>query len=888
MSSASRFFRPFLALFTLLFLNSLACGLLPTPAEPGAATRTLHSRAPGAPVAAPSDASNTTTPQPVPEAADGQPLPPLPSQLSFSAQARLEIAAGPAQELGHGMTVQLPPDALEAGTPLVADLADVDAAWRAALEAVYTIDTPFLTLSAAGQAESSARALLRLPARSPDSRLLVVVDDRFLALLGRPPEDGSLQLSLRVGPADGAGLPQVGSLAADGTLRYAVVTPRAAAMTFDRSRSTRLAAQDPGRDPFDCGVVLPAGERPGEICRQDLGGTVQITLLANLGLDSDQADVLAEVITSAMERYVTLGFTAARLTAAAPLRVVVQNASGDPLYSYKTGVVYLPADAALAAVGGDTHDLLHELAHWIQDEEYVMALAAVSGSRTWWLETAAENMVMRHDEHYIPQNLLTYGAATTADSRLVLQQAPYQWPGNPGNFYVHAQLLRINICDDPIVCPLTSAGFADAINQGTYPLNDTAAQAKVSNNLAAYARFLLGVDSGRANSNATLPASVALGVSYGEHVLIAQTRKSELDFFTNGLAPQMITAETMQGGVVTIAAAIDQDGVYPLLVSSGVDGRNPGRPVMLSVSPGAPFWYRIDDDAPQYHDGAAALILGPIHMNLGLHEVRLVAMGQGGPQTLRAEIRPVDLSGAWLFAPGDMVSDNISCVAENPSDAMTITTDEEALLNLLVLGSVLGDFGPDPAGHGLTWDWNYERMPAEAAQFAESVLFYDGAVLPGPNDIQTQLLLELRSPSSRAPAWPPLLLGAVLFLPGAWVARRRKQPRLALATVGLALLLLTGCLGMGLDMNGTIGANVVFSELTYAGGDGVPEISTEGSTDATPVWTLSGTADYTMDFVVSSTLEENGVQSVVSSRCSGTATYRLTARVYKDMVLNLD
>jgi len=289
---------------------------------------------------------------------------------------------------------------------------------------------------------------------------------------------------------------------------------------------------------------------------------------------------------AAIGKYGEMGFTAAQLAASAPMRVVVKSGLTDPQYRSLNGVIYLPPDVAKNMSSEANHDVLHEMAHWIQDEEYNMFWAYWAGGKTWWLETAAETMVMLQDPAYIPINLSTHGAISTDDNRLALQQSPYQWPSD---FYVHAQLVKMNMCSDADVCPLTEKSFFDAINQGAYPFDNADVQAKLSANMTAYARYLVGAAPDRANTAMPLSGPVVDGSQCGENIDVYTSQGNDYTVRFNGYAPQMQKGSDELGETVEIATSINKDGVYPLTIASDINGRNPGRPNALLIQAGTPF-----------------------------------------------------------------------------------------------------------------------------------------------------------------------------------------------------------------------------------------------------------------------------------------------------------
>lgn len=737
------------------------------------------------------DVEPTAVPEPTPS-----PLP-LPETVSFAPQSATAVAAtdSPVQS-ENGAEVQLGATAVDATTAVNLSEFSIDPAWQAALEQTYILETPFVALTAAGLNDSTGRALLRLPASAPNSRLVAMIDGRYLAVLEVTPQNGYLETAVRIGPADTEDVAPIGSLTPGGSLHFVVLAPRVAS----QGKPTGMARL--GSDPHNCGIEVDPYLGVMSICRQNSAGTVQVNYHPSIsGMSDSLGDQLAEVAATAMTRYEQLGFTAAKLSAASPLRIVVNSASGDPQYRSANGIIYLPLDAAQGMISGADLATIHEIAHWIQDEEYNMAWAYWSGSKTWWLETAAENMVMLHTPAYLADNLTTYGEISTDDNRLALQQSPYQWPGD---FYVHAQLLKVNMCDDTAVCPLSEKSFVEAINNGRYPFDETGAQAQITANLDSYANYLLGAPPIYGNTAIPLNGPVAIGNRYGESIQISQKSSNPYNITLNGYPPQMQKNSNSQGEGVEIAATLQKDGVYPLLVTSGIDGRNPGLPVMLAIQPGASFWYRLGDAPPQYHDGGSELLLGPVHTTLGAPHLRLVALSKTGDQQFKARLQLVDLQGAWLLSPKEIVSGSITCLNEEgkPDEEM----DPTALPMILTLVGAMGDFKPDNGGIGYTWDWNMKRVNAEIAPYIGSALLFNGATTLATEAVQAQAGFEWvkQGQETSALPWSRWALGAGVVVPVLLVGAmgRRKRPYLGLGGVMLAFLLLAGCAGFGLNLWG--------------------------------------------------------------------------------------
>ncbi len=815
------------------------------------------------PAAAPTEIPPTPTPEPLPP-------------LSFQNGPVTDIAAaaGPAQGPA-GITLALPEGMVAEGTGALVTEHEIDPAWRAAIEAEYQIASPFFSLAAQGQSDSQGRVTLRLPADNPESILAVFIDNQFLINTGAEVEAGFLEAPVRLGPTAIDGVEPIGSLSTEGSRVYVLLAPKGAA-----AAQGRLAKPAPGRAA--CSVLKSAEN--GVICRQSTDHTV-LVVSAGVGLTEAAADSIADAIEASMKHYQQIGFTAAAIDWRAPMEVVIKTVSDDPMYSFVSGNVYLPLDAAQSALSGEGYDTLHELAHWIQDEEVNMTVAMLSGSRRWWIEASAENMVMSFDPDYITVNAETYGISSSG-SELLLQKAPYQWYHD---FYIQGTLVRLNMCDDPIICPLSEASFISAVNEGSYPYADSSAQEKLSANLDAYAKYLLGAAPDRANLTMPLAGPVASGIGIGDYIRAYATNNSQFELEKTGTPPQTEPSSDDHSQTLKMSVPLEKDGVYPLTLTSGRDGRVPGMPYAIQIQPGAPLWYRLGDGAPQFHDGAKELWLQPVHAAMGHPSIRIVAMGKAGGELFQAEIHQIDLSGAWVFYPKERVGGDISCVSDSEGSQL----NSEQLLMFLSFGSLMGDFKQEASG-GYSWSLTPERLSEDVAAVAGTLITFEGAALQTAEDLKLQAQFEWQNLDTRAPApartgWLSMLGVVAMVLPGTVGWRyRRKFPAAGISGLLLSVILLAGC-SAALSIYGTIGADMTFTSLEYVGNEATATIVSENLPEDQPMWKLSGTADYTVDFTTEATVFTiDGQDEKSETHCTGTATYKVDARVYKDVAMSLE
>jgi hypothetical protein len=622
-----------------------------------------------------------------------------------------------------------------------------------------------------------------------------------------------------------------------------------------------------------------------------------------------QVDLMVDKIESVMNKYAELGFTTARLSKSAPMTLRVSTTVTSPSYYPLNGVLYIPIDTVSNIATQSPVDVYHEMAHWIQDEEYNATAAYYSEEKTWWIETSAENMVMLAEPSYVGGNLRTYGTITQANGALAFQASPYQWPAD---FYVQAQLLKVNLCDTS-ACPLSQADFARAVSTGTYPLMDGGKKSLVGSNLVDYAFYLLGKSPVKANTSIPLDGPVRTGEGYGEYIIAKRTNDIDIKFDYNGTNPQMRKDSKDGKDALAVEASIQRDGVYPLVVS-GAEDKSPGLPVELVIQPGAPFYYTIDNGELKYSDGSAEVSIKPIHSKMGIKKVRLVALGQTGSEVFRARVQPLDLSGAWVvYAAGKPTSNSVSCVKD---DGSVDQESDPGLLGPLLIYYVgaMGDMSPDPTGRNLDWALVPDRLPkgVDAGDFtykASMLLAGDGVRYQGlldlPKPAESSLppaeavgrIVPLPAPVAKKPSGLPtaLLISPVLGVPAAWLVRKRpRQARLLfnLLVIGFLVTVSTGC-GFGMAFYGTVGVDATIDKLEYTAGQDTGVINPEAAPQGKPLWKMAGTATYDVNIMIETevTVLDKGLEGTTTksiTTCSGKATVPVTVYVFKDVQIQVN
>lgn len=789
---------------------------------------------------------------------------------------------------GAGLVV--PADAVEEGTQVDLVANDLDAPWRKEIETAVSVDTPFYSLSAQGKSDSSGSLTLSLPAASPNSRLLAVIDGDFLVELEQAPQDGKFSLQARAAPQDTSEMTLPPGSDASGSIYYAVITPKAG--SSDLSGGPQLAAWHPSSlmqaDERNCGADFSLiGGANLNVCRQNEAGTVYVTVPVKHKDLLPQVDQMVDKVEAAMNKYAELGFTTARLTHSSPMLVRVSTNATSPYYYPLNGVLYIPLDTVKTIAGESSTEVYHEMAHWIQAVKYSTKLAYWSEERTWWLETSAENMVMLLQPDYLGKNLTTYGTISTSGSALAFQASPYQWPGD---FYVQAQLLKINLCDSAN-CPLSQASFAKAISEGAYPLMNGTAKGLISGNMKDYAYYLLGKYPVQANTAISLDGPVKSGEGYGEYVRITRNNNVDLKYDYNGADPQM-RKETKDGlETLVIQANLSDDGVYPLTIYGGA-GNNPGLPVQVVIDPGAPFYYTQDDGDFKYSDGSAEVKLLPLHGEMGIKKVRIVAVGENGGEVFKARVEPLSLEGAWaVMITGAKTGGGLTCSGgDEPNDDPDSSGQLMALLTYMLSGT--GDMQADPTGRSLDYTPVASRIPAAFTE--EGVTFQATALLAG-DGVKYQAKLDIPRSGGGESSLPPAvpLAAAGILLPLAWFWRKRmdiRWVRVATNVLVIAFLVLvsTGCI----DIYGDSMVDAKFTKIEYVGGEdtGVITVSNDagaGEPQGKPMWKMTGSATYTvtLNFETSNT-DDKGNETTQVATCTGPITFPVTAYIYKDMTIN--
>ncbi len=677
-------------------------------------------------------------------------LPSLPKDISTSSNFDIPpekpLSAGEEIVIGKSdERLAIPETALESDVNAVLHTSAPDANLENILNEVFKSEAKLYQVLAEGENDGTGSAVITAPVNGEQAYLLEIIDGEYYSLTELETDGGDLSFQVPITSASKDEGDD--SLKFDGGYQFALIqSPEK--ITLNTPGGLHLAKAVQQSDPRSCGFesfTSVTGELPLNFCRQNLKGTIKVNVPSAYGKNAniEKVDHVVDVIEKIMNVYENKGFAAAQLKKSKNrVHVVVKSGSGDPYYSPSNGTVYIPDDSVTSGGTGLEWELAHELAHWVQDYNYNFTsaywanLTGSSSYRTWWLEVSAENMVFLYDPAAIEHNLTYYGMTTVSSHDTPFQYSPNLWNDQ---LYNHAQLVKVFMCENPAVCPISESGFAEAINHGTFPYNDENAVNKVSVNLEEYARYLLGMSPQNANSHIPIMPAVKTGSGYGEFVeSFVKQGISELRI--TGYEPQIVKSGEQGSQIIHVKADIQHGGVYPLVVNVGSNADLERLPLQVRVSASAPFYYRIGDGDIQYSDGSKDMILGVVHPVWGTKKIRIVAIAPDEDVTFNAEIRDVDFSGVWTLNRGEKPSvSNITCDKDSKE-----WVAEFAVVNSLPLVLRMGDFVVGNSSNELNWSPNQERWEAYSAGKDPSLSTLD--VMPSkalavinPNEIMMSL-----------------------------------------------------------------------------------------------------------------------------------------------------
>ena len=830
----------------------------------------------------------------------GQPTPTL-TAVQTSAPPKVidslpaSPGAGPVQD-DQGVSLSVPAGSLESGQQAYLERASLSPGMQNEIEKAYQVESLAYAVRLQDGQDGVGRLELSLPAKSPDSRLAVLIDDRWLGILETPAQEGVFHITPGAALASGGQTYfEPGSAGEQAPNRYLVLTPKSGSSQVPQG-SVKLASLVAQGDPD--GKACVAEFWIANQCWRNSESSVYVfwesDVPANLK-DTEYLRVIDTIkaVAALMGSYQQKGFTAAAISPSNPAYIIVEAGASEPYYSFKTGNVYVPWDI-IGGIGDPKNrcTIAHEFFHWIEDEEYRMGVAAISGPKSWWLETSAENGAFLLDESCIDKNLTQYGLVNTNGNVLGLQAAPFQWEGGEQARYIHALQLYLSICDGGAKCALSEQAWIQAINSGAYPMEGSAVTA-YENNAKDLGRFLLGAAPQESRAGAVIPPSARSGNSFGDYLALRTSPRGIWDY---GLTMNQFTKPNEQQ--MKVEAKIAKGGVYPLWVSNGTatpmggGGGNTGLPGLLEILPGPAFWLKQDQSDPVFYPAGKGLKLGPISDKLGIGQARLVAVAPDAESTFQANLTLADFSGDWSAELGALSVTPVDCPGYSASESGETPPADPYLQMFSGYGTYVKD-SSDAADLNLTWQGTLPEGAlgsSEVTVEADKITLHYRIELPKPAQSFASLGLPWPKPGSRAgqawplprpqaflSAWP--LLPVLVVIP--WLHRRRpKWRRLALAgLILLGALGLSGCFGLAIW--GSIDVTYTFDKLEYVDSQQAAQTAAPGA-EALPAvtWKLSsGQVVYDLDLTFEASTEDSDGTTTQETPCKLTATGSATGTI---------
>ncbi|PKO01785.1 MAG: hypothetical protein CVU43_11275 [Chloroflexi bacterium HGW-Chloroflexi-5] len=669
--------------------------------------------------------------------------------LLSESKKRSDFETSPIKPVSAGETIVINSDGAQLTIPATAIEADnnstlqtiyPDSDLAAILQDNFQINTNLHQVTVDGENDGIGTATINVPDKKGQNYLLEIIDGEFFSLTELEAKNGKVNFNVPIvtAPKDEGD----DSLQFDGSYHFAIIqtTTKLNLEPLQNKHMAKSMAQPPQTNSLNCGS-LSQSITEVDFCRQNSVGTINVLYnrVRTPNMTNDKADQIVSVMERILNAYASKNFSAAQLDKSkGRIHVVINSGAGDPYYSPSNSTIYLPEDSALNIDSSLSWELAHELAHWVQDHSYNFTRAywgnklGTSPYRTWWLEVSAENMVFLFDPAYIEKNLTFYGMTTHSTKNTPFQYSPNLWNDQ---LYNHAQLVKVFMCENSAICPISESGFVQAINQGTFPYQDETVVNKVSENLNEYARYLLGKSPESANSQIPILPAATNGAGYGEFIE-PSFRDGVGELKKTGYDPQMVTTGDKGSQIANVSAEIQPGGVYPLVIQSGINPEAVKIPLEVTALPGAPFYYRIGEGDIQYSDGSKKMILGIVHPVWGVQKIRIVAVASEPGVTFEAEIRNADLSGTWkMNTDDDTIVYNITC--EKQSKEWEVEYAAKIMFPLVLS---MGDFSIANSFTELNWEPNSTRWESYVSNKDETVSSLDilssqGVALIAPGEI---------------------------------------------------------------------------------------------------------------------------------------------------------
>lgn len=754
--------------------------------------------------------------------------PPAGAKATLGDSTTIE-ADGALHANAEGVGVEAEASAMPAGADILLEASTMTGGPMKSLLKEYELLSDFYQVKAQGTSDSPGTVELVFSTDDPDARIMAFSGFYFSNMLDAVPSGGYVRVRVKAVP--GVAPDSEISYAGDGDIRYVLVKPKGLGR---EALAYRSGAELFGEPVFtDCSGWSNCRKRNGK---------VQVTWYSDLGLSADEIDQALVFLEDSLDAYRDMGVSAADIDPSvdSPIMIHVTQPTGDPYYRVLLGGIVLASSDIKSLIDGDSKTagtVLHELAHQLQAGKYAMIPAAVSGAKTWWIESTADNLAFRQLPEMVADHAEEYGV-TEDESRVryATQYAPFQWPVSEG--YIHSQLLRMNLCSDVSDCPLSVVGMIDALNSGSFPFVDSAdKRALLLSNMDEYSRYLLGLSPVSGNL-ADPPENIGEGFTIGDYIVgFRKSGSAYTQYDSNGYAPRI----SKSSGGVNISTTVEQNGVYALQVNNNGEKQfgtvEHAIPLALKVEAGhAPVRYRLNDSSEAtLKSGGTAFVIQPITSLLGdVGYARLAALGDSQYTSFTARLEPVDLSGDWIAHSATITSWNLAS-----SDESLVSLSQEDFIDYMKeITHEVGETGTytrNEAGDA------YAYVPSEAI---------DGGTVTtsakvSKDKIEWTLKAAATPTSSRVPAAGRAPVLPFSFPGVVWDVNRLKLNTLATAT-----------------------------SLEYVANDSDP---------GAPLWRLEGTATTTVDgsFKMQKQIDED-TWEYVNVTLTGPVTYDFVAYIYNN------
>jgi len=463
----------------------------------------------------------------------------------------------------HGVTVSVAKDSVVGSSGINLAASDLPASIDNAMlsEGGWTRTSPAYSLKLDKDSDVIGNVRLSFPSSSPNDRVAVLMDRRYLVVLGVEPVAGRLTVQATTESA--------ASPAFEGEGDYYFLESKAGAASAPDGLAVAQVASV-GQGGSGSIVGAPAGASatctyssfiPTTTC---WNAARSISFTAAGKLDSDweaRALNFLDRTGTVVAKYKSLGFVHANPTPDDPIRIVIDPDSGmDPRYSpnlFTAPKIYVGYHTVFFIdEPGDGQLMAHELFHWVQHHTYPMRVDGNIAAKYWRSETQAEAASFMVDPAYQAARLLKVASQVQVEGTsgvLGWQKAGGEWdhdaigrPNADPSRYVQGQVVALGLCDGP-TCIESRKGFVDDVNRGgsnysaiSYPLG-----------LENTARYLLGTAPNGVQVDLTAPI-LRTGRGIGDYVHMSQKPGRYSDYAVTN-TPTNLTKNPASGMVAILA-----------------------------------------------------------------------------------------------------------------------------------------------------------------------------------------------------------------------------------------------------------------------------------------------------------------------------------------------